>query len=503
MAEAGVLGEKNSQLWQKVRARWTSVQPALRRRAFALLLILALSFTVRALTGQFMRDRLTDSGWFQSGTYAIFDRQANGILDGRESVFWISDPERTEAAVYPPGYPLWLALIYGVSGTRSVYVVQAVQWVLDALAVLLVVGIGVTAFNWRVGLIAGALAALSPLLALYGATPLADAPTSWIVLGGVWMLLLAARRRSWKWALGAGLMLGASCWLRANALLLIFGWSLGLLVLLRGAWRERARLAGAVVLGALILVAPIILRNAIAFQAFLPTGLGLGTNLWEGIGETERAAEFGAVYGDANVVEQERAALGLPPDAPLGLYWPDGVQRDRERTRKAFRVILSHPVWYAGVMMRRMWGVLNYTGDPSSYYGYPGITVASWKCLPPEREGSALAYFVNFLGGLQKTWQHVALPLMLGGLLLALIRDWRMTGLLLTTVLYYLVVGSFMHMEIRYGLPMQALLIIFAALTITKVADVLREARAGRRRHAGGEQSPAKNSSKEGGEPQG
>lgn len=474
--------DENKNWWQKLSARlWGEVQPLTRKRALALLLILALSFSVRALMAEFMRARLADAGWFQSGTYAIFDRQANAILDGRESFFWISDPERTEAAVYPPGYPLWLALIYGTGGVRSAHAVLNVQWVLDALAVLLVVGIGVTAFSWRTGLIAGALAALSPLLALYGATPMADAPTSWIVLGGVWMLLLAARRKSWKWALGAGLMVGVSCWLRANALLLIFGWALGLLLLSQGAWRERARLAGAVVAGGLLLVAPVVIRNSVAFQAFLPTGLGLGTNLWEGIGETERAAEFGAVYGDANVVEQERKELGLAPDAPLGLYWPDGVSRDRERTRKALRVIFSHPVWYARVMARRMWGVLNYTGAPSTFYGYPGITVASWKCLPPEREGTVLAFFVNTLGGLQKTWQHIALPLMLGGVLLAFMRDWRMSALLLMTVLYYLVVGSFMHMEIRYGLPMQAVLIVFAAFAVTRACEILRGILARRR----------------------
>jgi hypothetical protein len=174
------------------------------KRAVAVLCLLLVAIFVRALTAQFMSAHLNDAGWFQTGTYAIFDRQARDILDGRVSIFWIDDPTRTEAAVYPPGYPLWLALLYGVGGRRSVYVVQSVQWVLDGLSVLMIVGIGKTSFGWRTGLIAGALAALSPLLALYGATPLADAPTSWIVLGGVWMLLLAYRRQSWLWALGDG-----------------------------------------------------------------------------------------------------------------------------------------------------------------------------------------------------------------------------------------------------------------------------------------------------------
>jgi hypothetical protein len=432
--------------------------------------MLLLSFAVRALTAQFMSAHLSDAGWFQMGTYAIFDKQARDILDGRAKAFWIEEGARTDAAVYPPGYTLWLALIYTVGGARSVGVVQRVQWVLDSLSILLLVGIGRTAYGWRAGLIAGGLAALSPLLALYGATPLADAPTSWVILGGVWMLLLAAKRQSWRWALGAGLMVGASCWLRANALLLGLIWALALMLAAGGAWRERVlRLGLPVLLGAALLVAPIVVRNAIAFQAFLPTGLGLGTNLWEGIGETERAAEFGAVYGDANLIERERAAMKLAPDAPLSLYWPDGVRRDHERTRQAFAVIIAHPLWYAGVVARRMWGVLNYAGEPSPFYGYAGLNVTSRRSLPPDWQGGALAALVNVLGMIQSVFRHIALPLMLCGVWLALRSNRRMAGLLLSTILYYLVVGSMLHTEIRYGLPMQALLLVFAGLSIIKI----------------------------------
>ncbi|MGB7925008.1 MAG: hypothetical protein WCF57_17340, partial [Pyrinomonadaceae bacterium] len=229
-----------------------------------------------------------------------------------------------------------------------------------------------------------------------------------------------------------------------------------------------------VVLGAALLVAPVVARNAVAFHAFLPTGLGVGTNLWEGIGETERAAEFGAVYGDANLIEQERAAMNLGPDAPLSLYWPDGVRRDRERTRKALSVIVSHPVWYARVMLRRMWGVLNYAGEPSPFYGYAGLNVTSRKCLPADWQGGALALVVNLLGMAQSVFRHIALPLVLGGVWLALRRGRAMTALILATVLYYWIVGSALHTEIRYGLPMQALLLIFAALPACYLMDLVK-----------------------------
>jgi hypothetical protein len=444
-----------------------------RRRAVFILCILLLSFAVRALTANFVRTHLTDPGWFQSGTYAVFDRQAQSILDGTASVFWIDDPSRTEAAVYPPGYPLWLALLYGLSGMRSAGAVQNVQWVLDALSVLLIIGIGLTAYNWRTGLCAGTLGALSPLLALYGATPMADAPTNWIVLGGVLMLLLAMKRRSARWALCAGLMVGASVWLRANALLLVICWAMALLLLVQDEWRARLRLSLMVTLGALLLIAPLVIRNTVAFRAFVPTGLGTGTNLWEGIGETERAAEFGAVFGDAALIEQERREMNLPDDAPLGLYWPNGVERDRARTRKALKVIAAHPLWYAGVMTQRMWGMLKYAGRPLPYYGSAGINVTSRKSLPESRQNGVLALLVNLLGMLQSVFRYVALPLMIVGIALTLRRDWRPTWLLLATVLYYLIIGSSLHMEIRYGLPMQSLLLVFAGLAVCHLVEIV------------------------------
>jgi 4-amino-4-deoxy-L-arabinose transferase-like glycosyltransferase len=443
-----------------------------RRRALALLFIVALALTVRALTANFLRAHLNDPGWFPFGIYAAFDRQAQDGLDGRVSFFHIDDPSRTDAAIYPPGYPLWLAFIYKLSGTRSPAVVQNVQWLLDSFSVLLVVGIGVTTFGWRIGLWAAGIAALWPLLATYGAVPLADAPTSWIVLGAAWMLLLAAKRQSFRWALGAGALVGASCWLRANAMLLVFFWALALLLLVRTSWRRRALLGASVVLAAMIVIAPVVVRNLFVFRAFVPTGLGAGTNLLEGIGETERGSkEFGAAANDTDLIEQERAELKVPPDATFNLYYPDGIRRDRERTRKALAIIVRHPFWYSGSVARRMAGVLKYAGEPSGIYGSAGVNLTSRKNLPPAWQGGAPALLVNVLGMLQSVLRYVLLPLMLVGLVLAFRLDWRMSALLMVTVFYYLVVGSMIHTHIRYGLPMHALLTVFAGLTLWRLKE--------------------------------
>jgi 4-amino-4-deoxy-L-arabinose transferase-like glycosyltransferase len=442
------------------------------KRVLAIFFILALSFTVRGLTANFLRAHLGEPGWFPSGIYGAFDRSAQDWLDGRASIFWIDDPSHTDAAIYPPGYPLWLAFVYKVSGSRSPAAVQNLQWVLDSLSVLLIIGCGAKAFGWRTGVWAGWIAALWPLLALSGAAPLADSPTSWIVLGAAWLLLLAAQRRSVGWALGSGMLVGASCWLRANAMFLVFFWAGALLLCGRGSWQRRLLLSACVIVAALLMIAPIVVRNAIAFHAFVPTGLGAGTNMWEGIGETERGAkEFGAAGNDREVIEQERAALAVPSDAPFDLYYPDGIRRDRERTSKSIAIIKRHPFWYAGTVVNRMIAVMKYAGEPNGIYGSSGINVTAKKCLPPQWQGGALALAVTLLGMAQSVLRYVLLPLMLVGLILAFRSDWRTTGLLIATVVYYLGVGSLIHTHIRYGLPMHALLTIFAGFALWRLKD--------------------------------
>ena len=436
----------------------------------ALLLILALSFTVRALTANFMRAHLNDAGWFQWGSFAVFDRQAQDVLDGKESFFWIPDSSRTDLMQYPPGFRLWMATIYRVTGNRSAVSVLWVHMALDSLAVLLIVGIGTVGYGWTVGLVSGTLAALSPLLALSGVTPMADGPTSWLVLAGVLFLMLAAKKRSVYFALGAGAFLGLSAWMRVNPLLLFVPWALALFIFLPATRRQRLAISLGLVLTTLLVISPVVIRNLVVFYPEVaPTGLNVGWNLLAGIGETERGPEFGAPCCDEQMIEQDRAAMKLPPDAPLALTYPDGIRRDRERGRRALAIIKSHPVWFAGVMARRIWGHLKFAGKPVPNVGSAGINVTARKTLPENRQTGVLAIGVNILGAIQSVWRWLALPLMLIGGWLAFRQNRVATCLLLTTVAYYLATLAIGHSEIRYGLPMQAILIIFAGVTVSQL----------------------------------
>ena len=417
-----------------------------------------------------MRAHLHDPGWFQFGSYAKFDRQARDILDGRQRLFWIDDPTRTDLTQYPPGFPALLALIYKLTGARSAYSAQIVLWFADLiLSFLLIAGITYTAFGWRAAVASSFLVALSPLFALYAAFPSADMPTTWFVLAGAWLLLLAFQRKNVKLALAAGVMLGIACWLRVNPLYLCFGWAIALCALVRAAWSVRLKMSAAVLAGTLVLIAPIVIRNYLVFPDFTPTGGTIGVNLWEGIGETEFGRAHGFHFGDDKVVEYERRKYGWPPEMTVDVHWPDGIRRDRELTRESLAFIRQYPVWYLGVMLGRMWGMLKVAGDPVPYSGVAGINVTSRKTLPSHWQGGVLAFGVNVLGMIQSVVRYLFLPLAALGIYVAVRMDCRLTCLLLVTVLYYLVPGTVGHTEIRYVLPMHGLLIVFAGAAIHRL----------------------------------
>ena len=439
---------------------------------FALLLI---AISVRVLTLQFMHAHLNDPAWFQVGSYAKFDRQARDILAGRQRLFWIDDPTRTDLAQYPPAFPALVALIYKTTGDHSAYSSQIILWIADLiLSFFLISGICVTAFGWRAAIAASFLLALSPLFAMYAAYPSADVPATWFVLGGVWLLVLAFKRKNLWLALAAGVALGVACWLRVNPLYLCVGWAVALLALVQATWRMRLKLGAATLAATIVVISPIVIRNYIVFPDFTPTGGTIGVNLWEGLGETELGRANGFLFGDDKLLEYERRKYGWPADMKPDLQLPDGIRRDQERTRESLAFIKQHPVWYLGVMTGRMWGMLKVAGDPVPYCGVSGINVTSSKTLPPHRQSGVLAAGVNVLGMIQSVVRYLFLPLAALGIYVAARKDWRLSLLLLVTVVYYLVPGTAAHTEIRYVLPMHGVLIAFAGAAVDHIVQKIR-----------------------------
>ena len=422
----------------------------LRRRALAFALVFAAAFGVRLLC---WRDVRFEAYKVQTSVVENYKHMArllgeNGVASFYDATSPTSEPDLLG---HPPGYPFVLAAVYGVFG-ESDAAAQIFQAACDALAAAFVFLIAAELLTYGVGLTAGALAALAPQFCWNSLMLLPDTLAVLPLLAAVWLLVRAGEGRPVPKALAAGVLVGLSCWLRANALLLAPFMALVAVPFLfaRGG---RARPALALVAGAVLAIAPVTIRNAVVYGHFIPVSLGAGQTLIEGIGDYDPSGRFGLPATDVELQRQEAEMYGRPEYA-TSLFGPDAIERDRARRARALGVIRSHPLWFAGVMARRAASMLRLERTPLA----STLPVSEgWTRAPRLAVRAAQKLFIT----------AVFLPLQLLGLfLLVRGRRWRVLAALLAVPLYYLCVQSALHTEYRYVLAVQYFLLVPAALAL-------------------------------------
>jgi 4-amino-4-deoxy-L-arabinose transferase-like glycosyltransferase len=239
--------------------------------AIAAVLLLALAVRVGyvVLTPDYRP--LSDSGAYD----------ALGVSLARDGAF-APDPHRMgpgvvltgASAIHPPGYPLFLAGIYRISGARGSddrwLAARVAQVILGLVTVGLIALVARRLWDRRVALWAGALAAAYVPLVVVGGTLLSEALFVPLLLGAL-LAALAYRGGGGRLLLVvAGVLGGAAALTRANGFVV----ALACVPLVLGppsAWSRRRLLAAcAVPLVAALVVAPWTVRNAIAVHAFVP-----------------------------------------------------------------------------------------------------------------------------------------------------------------------------------------------------------------------------------------
>src|SRR6266404_2910262 len=320
----------------------------LRSRVTIALLIFLLAFGVRLLS---WHDTRLDVGKVQTTVSGDYKRVAQLLRQGGVASFLSSSSPLNDLNTlgHPPGYSILIAAVYSVCGDSDT-AVQFAQIVCDALAAVLIFLIVGELLPLSAAVVAGMLAAFSPQFAWNSVLVLPDSLAVLPILLAVYCLTRAAKNPRLVTFLIAGALVGVSCWLRANAMLLTFFIAAAVLVLFK---TERPwRLALAVVCGTLLIILPLTIRNAIVFHRFIPLSLGAGQTLLEGIADYDHEGRFNVPKTDMGIMKQEAEDFHRP-DYYTTLFNPDGVERERARLARGFAVIRSHPFWFAGVMIRR------------------------------------------------------------------------------------------------------------------------------------------------------
>ncbi len=434
-----------------------------------MLLIFLVALGVRLLVWQHNH---SDIEQVMTGLTAGYRNDARILLSGEVMLFvrGPAPPSDANVLAHPPGYSILMAVIFKLFGERD-SALRLFQILCDALSVLLVFLIALELCSSKsIAVIAGALAALSPQLAYNSLLLLPDSLSVLPVLLSVY-LLARARGKPLRWLnlIVAGALLGLSCWLRPNALLLsLYLTALVPLVLPRG---QRLRAALLLAGAAVLLIVPLTIRNLVVFKQFIPLSLGSGVTLIEGIADYDEEGRTGLPGTDMEVLRGE-AEVYKRADYAGSLYNPDGIARERARVARGLTAIRSQPFWFMGVMLRRAGSMLRMERVP---------VIAGSPLTPARRDSAGAAALLRYPGIILKSVQKlfttaIMLPLFLVGIfLLARRRDKSALALLLIVPVYYLSVQSMLHTEYRYVITIQYFLPIFVAVTLHSASSAVSQ----------------------------
>jgi hypothetical protein len=265
----------------------------------------------------------------------------------------LSDPNHLG---HPPGYSILIAVIFGAFG-ESDSALQLVQILADAAASVMVFLIALALLNTpAAAAISGLLIALAPQFTYNSVLLLPDSLSVLPILLAVYSLARAYKRPRLSLFIIAGALIGLSCWLRANALLLAPFMAAVAIPLL---FERGKRLVPALALigGSLLVIMPLTIRNYLVYDHFIPVSLGAGQTMLEGISDYDEEKTLGIPNTDMGLMKWE-AEFYNRPDYYGTLFNPDGVRRERLRLAQGFAVIRSHPIWFFGVMARRAGSML-------------------------------------------------------------------------------------------------------------------------------------------------
>jgi len=257
-----------------------------------------------------------------------------------------------------PLYLYFLGFLYFVFGP-SPWSVRIFQVILGAAVSMLAYRIGRRCFSEWAGRIAGLVTALTWTLVYFDGEVLITTLITFLDLLLIDRLLGAAEKPTLRrWGIG-GLILGLSAIARPT--ILVFGWLVVLWIVgVRGNTEplsRRLRWAACYVLGSLLVITPVTVRNAVVGGDFVPIASQGGINFY--LGNNPHASGWSATspeigrdwwggFDDAVRIAEEESGRELRP-SEVSRYWTRrGLEFWFERPAEAFRLGLRKLFFFWG-----------------------------------------------------------------------------------------------------------------------------------------------------------
>ena len=393
----------------------------------------------------------------------IYKMDARNLAAGDLKTFLQGPNPPVDAHIlsHPPGYAIFLAAVFKLFGDGD-FAIKLFQTAADSLAVVLIFFLALQFFSFAASIVGAAFVAFSPQLSMHSQSLLPESLSVLPIVAAMLCVAIFLKKENLWLMVGAGFLIGLSCWLRSTSL--FFAPLLGvILVLVRG--RKSLLPVGAMLAAMIVTIAPITIRNFVVFHEFIPLSLGSGVTLIGGIADYDNDRRFGLPRSDVEVAETEAVELGNPAYAG-SLYNHDGIIREKYRRDRGVQVIRENPVWFASVMARRAVSMLEPERVPPVA---PSVDF--------DEHSPAWARFVGrIIWWPQKLIYApaVILILIVLGVVIAALRSAdRQWTLLLAVPAYALLVQSMLHTEPRYTVGIWYFLLICAGVGAAGIAEWL------------------------------
>jgi 4-amino-4-deoxy-L-arabinose transferase-like glycosyltransferase len=341
-----------------------------------------------------------------------------------------------------PLYAYYLAAVRTIFGD-SFWPPRMIQVALGSVSVALLGAIGMRIFNWRVGVLA------ATMLGLYGPMILEEitlSKTSLLIcsaLMGFLLFMQARKQRSWSRMMLAGVVFGVTVIGVGQWLIAMLGLAVFTAVDDMVPRQLRLRLAGAFVVGALVVLAPIIIWNSSKGGGLILTSADAGLNLYLG-NNPKATALTGRPAGLRDVPEFEEGDSRRLAEGEVG-HPLTPAEVSRHWTSRALNWALENPGAFIVNTLRKVTVLWNSYEIPDSYH----------------------FAFVR---------EHY-LPLLWGSLSFAIVGPLTLLGLVLAwrhrparalylVSLCYLGVLALFYVRSRYRLPAVPFLMVFAAAAV-------------------------------------
>jgi hypothetical protein len=309
----------------------------------------------------------------------------------------------------PPGYPLFLRAIYTVFGELNYRAVFIIQALLSTVTVFFVYLVTRRIFSVGAGLIAAALAAVYPNLIAYNMTTLTETLSLFIL--GLLLLVITSRTSESRKSLIAGVLIFIGYVVKPAFLFFVPGALIGM----------KKRL-------------PLLASLAVTFGSLMIYGLATGTG--EGRGPIMLYKAYNRAAADKSYITMEETELGESDDVSGGDYLKETYDFVRSNKWMTFDIIYQK----ATLLIIRGW----------DDFVLKDIVGNHWIRLQLIIYG----YIPVFLLGVAGLLRHYT-------------RKSRIVALMvLSYAVFHIVVTIF---KIRYRLPVEMLLIIFAGSTLASI----------------------------------